>query len=119
MAKSTRLRKVLRFLVIGSLISTVSLACLAISAVAFVKQAISRIEIDPVAFGKAMQEAVLMTLRDGPKEQKLQLISSFETASPAAPYIPLLAEATKDTDPEVSQAASKAIERINAAGAPK
>lgn len=105
----------LRFLGIGFFVATVSFAGLAITAVAFVKQVASRIVIDTDALGRAMHEAMISTLKEGTKEQKLELIASCATASPAdpAPYAPLFLEATKDTDPEVRQAAIAALKRIS------
>ncbi len=118
MSTATRstLRRVFRFLGIGSLVASVALVALTIAAVAFVRQAAGRIvfNVDPAAFGKMINEAMTLTLKDGTREQKLELIASFAMVSPtdAAPYAPFFAEATKDQDPDVRQAATAALERI-------
>lgn len=116
----SKTRKILRVLGIGLLVSTVSLAYLAYAAVSFVKQAVSRIEIDGNALAKVMEDAVRVTLREGTSEQKIDLIASFADASPdsASYYRPLLIEAAKDRDPEVSRAARTALERIPPGAAP-
>ncbi len=113
--------KTLRLLGISFLLAAVSLAGLGIAAVAFVWQAASRITVDGAALGKVIEDAMLVTLREGTPEQKLDFIASFADApaESASYFRPLLQEAAKDQDPEVSRAARTALERIPPEAAPR
>lgn len=111
-AKTSKVRRVLRVLGVAFLLATISIAGLAITAVLLVKQVASRIVIDPEAFGKAIQEWMVVTLKEGPREQKLELIAALGTTGPgeAAAYVPLLSIAAEDKDPGVREAARVAFE---------
>jgi hypothetical protein len=113
--EKSKVRRVLRWLGVGFLLGLISLAGLAITAVALVKQVASRIVIDPEAFGEAIREGIVMTLRDGPRDQKLEMIAALGTASPvdAAAYIPLLSIAAEDKDPGVREAARVAFDKMS------
>lgn len=104
-------RKVLRSLGIGIFVTTVTLGCLTVAAISFLKQAASRIDDAPA---KAIRDAMMNTLHEGTPERKLELIATLDSASPAAaaPYLPMLREVAKDPNPEVSQAARKTLSRV-------
>jgi hypothetical protein len=87
---------------------------LAITAVLLVKQVASRIVIDD-SFGQAIYEEMVVMLREGPREQKLELIAALGTAGPgeAASYVPPLNIAAEDKDPGVREAAKVAYEHIS------
>ncbi len=85
-----------------------------IAASIYVREAISRIEIEPKALAAFLSDAVVSTLREGEPEQKLEVIESLKelAAADAAPFVPALTDATKDDDPRVRQAAIKVLGRI-------
>jgi hypothetical protein len=90
------------------------LVALAVAGTAYVRQAVHHIDIDPIALSDTMRDAVILTIREGSREQKLETIASLETvgATDAAPFVPALKDATKDPDPQVRQAAKSALDRI-------
>lgn len=113
------LRRVFRTIVLGGIASAILLAVLSWAAVSFLRQALGRIEIAPVAFSRMMHESVLATFREGTSQQKQDLIAAFAEA-PAesiAAYRPQFQGAAKDPDPGVSRAARQALGRINPAEA--
>jgi hypothetical protein len=114
-AETSKVRRVLRVLGVGFLLATISCVGLAITAVLLVKQVASRIVIDPEAFGQVIREGIVVSLRDGPREQKLELIEALGTAGPgeAAAYVPLLSIAAEDKDPGVREAAKATYEHIS------
>lgn len=115
---SSRTRKILRCLGLGLLATTVTVGCLTVAAVSYLKQAVSRIEFDNDALAKVIEDAMLATLREGTPHQKIEIIASFSDAPPdsASYFRPLLAEAAKDQDAQVRMAAIKALERFDSPG---
>ncbi len=88
-----------------------------------VREAITHVQVGRKALAALLRDAVISTLREGEPEQKLEVIESLKElgAADAAPFVLALTDATKDDDPRVRQAATKALDRIkpNATGEDK
>jgi hypothetical protein len=108
------LREVFRVVCAGATVATLLLVVSAIAATVFVRQAVHRIHVDPQALSDALRDAAITAIREGDSKQKLETIASLKNvrAPDAAPFVPALAEAAKDENPRVRQAASEALDRI-------
>ncbi|GAC1451919.1 MAG: hypothetical protein NVSMB9_36920 [Isosphaeraceae bacterium] len=111
-AKGGFLRWALRALIGAVLLMVV----LSIVAAVIVREAVSRIHVDPVELREMMSAGVIEVLRKGSPEEKLETIPILETlaAADAVPFVPALTEASKDENLKVRRAAIKALERITA-----
>jgi hypothetical protein len=98
----------------GLTVAALVLVVVAITAAVCVWEAASRFHIDPKALSDAMRDAVIVTIREGSPEQKRETIAALEQikAADAAPFVPVLTDATRDKDPQVRQVAKKALDRI-------
>jgi hypothetical protein len=87
---------------------------LAITAKAYLREATTHIDIDRKVLSDIMREAVVISIRDGSPNQKLDTIAALEQvkASDATPFVPALLDATKDTDLQVRQAARRMLAQI-------
>lgn len=108
------LRQAFRVVSAGLAVAVLLLVVSAIIATVYVRQAVTRIHIDPKALSDVMRDAVIVTIREGSPEQKRETIAALEQvrAADAAPFVPALTDATKDKDPQVRQVAKKALDRI-------
>jgi hypothetical protein len=98
----------------GFTVALFLLVALAVAATVFVREAATHIDNDPKALSDTVREAVIVTIRDGDPEQKLETIAALDEvkAADAAPFAPALLGATRDSDLRVRQAAKKTLDRI-------
>ena len=74
----------------------------------------SRLSITPQELSSTVSEAVIVTLRNGTDDQKLQTIRALETlGANAKPFSAALVAAAKASNPEVCSAAQHALKMIN------
>src|SRR4051794_37428641 len=101
------LRQAFRAICAGLVVVALLLVASAVAVTSFVRQAATRIEVDPKALSDAVRDAVIVTIREGSLEQKLETMRSLEQvgAADAAPFVPALTDATTDEEPQVRQAA--------------
>jgi hypothetical protein len=87
---------------------------LGVALIWFLWTAASRITIDPVAVNDIVKQSIVMTLKDGTPQQKLDMLHALRDAGPAAKdYVPELTAALDDDDPAVRTAAAEAIKKID------
>ncbi len=107
-----------RKLLVGCHAVVVLTGALGVALVWILWTAASRITIDPDAFNGAIHTSIVETLKDGPPDQKIQLIHALRDAGPAAvDYVPELTAALRDEEPDVRTAAEEALKKIDPAAA--
>ena len=116
MVESPTLRKVcLSVLAVAVIIFFLS-CTVGVSLVISAWSALARIQVDPEALSKAVKDGVMITLKDGLPEQKLEMIRTLrEMGAGAREFIPALSAAAADDDPRVRTAAAEAAKQIESA----
>ncbi len=113
-SKGGFLRATFRALRAVLIVAGLLIVTLVIAASVFVREAITRLEIDPKALAAALTDMEIAAIRGGEPQQKLEAIEVLEglAAADATPFVPALTDATKDDDPRVRRAAIKALGRV-------
>jgi HEAT repeat protein len=106
------------FAVTACVVAAVGAAALVL--VLLLWNAISRIDVNPQAFAAAMKEALVVALKDGPPEQRLEMIRVLrDMGADAKEFAPQLAALLGDVDPRVRAAAAEALKTIDPDAAAK
>lgn len=85
-----------------------------------IENAVSRIEIDPQALAATMKQAVVVTLKDGSTDQRLQIIHTLrDMGADAKEFVPNLLAILNDADPQIRAAAEEALKKIDPDAAAK
>src|SRR4051812_204680 len=71
----------------------------------FLGNVVSHIQIDPKAVQTAVNEAIVVTLKDGSPDQRLQMIHTLRDAgADAKQFVPQLTALLADPDPQIRDA---------------
>jgi len=109
--------------VLGGLLGCVLCAVLVCAGVfilgrAMLSRFVDGIDLDRPALKAAIEQGVVSTLEKGDAEQRVELLEQLEQmGADARPFVPQVAECTKDDDPKVRAAAIRALRAIDPAAA--
>lgn len=110
-------KRILLLLVLCGLAGLAAVIAMAFAGTLLAVQAITEIPDDVLA--DAVRQSVEVTLRDGSRQQRLELLADLRDAGPDAKlFVPVLLNSADDPDPEVRRAATEALRQIDPGAMP-